>query len=127
MGDRDLSDPKERPNEKDESVHIRVDRGTKQYWEHYVADETNEVSSVSELVRLSVAKETSGKYDSNEQELDEIIEELTTIQENTRQLNQTLSTLRRENIEEDEMEDLLETTIDHISDRYEGVFDDDAE
>jgi hypothetical protein len=113
------------PSDDTAHVHLVVDPDRKSLWESH-AEENENFSSLSGLIRTAVEKEVSGEFGANEDRHDEIIENLTHLREQISKINHDIDyRILEEIVGTDEMEDLLETTVDEMIERQrEEVYDD---
>lgn len=99
--------------ELDDSIRIRINSHIKELWEE--AAENAGYSSVSELIRISVEKEVSGRYEQQEEQLEQVLSAILDVQSEVKKTHTEIVRTREESMNEDKMETVLETALDSVT------------
>ncbi|MFB6151393.1 MAG: hypothetical protein ABEJ40_06265 [Haloarculaceae archaeon] len=106
----EVSDPDE-DYELNDSVRVRVNSTTKKMWEDY-ADRREGIGNLSALVRLAVAKEMRGGFESGEQTQDQILEAVLEVKDAVDETHSEVRKTHEDIIDESKLESALENAID---------------
>lgn len=98
--------------ELNDSIRIRINSEIKTLWNEAV--EKSEYSSISELVRVSVEKELSGRYDSQEQQTEQVLEAVLEVKDEVEETQREVQKARREIVDEDKLNVVLESAMDEV-------------
>lgn len=98
--------------ELNDSIRIRINSEIKSMWNEAV--EKSEYSSVSELVRISVEKELSGRYDSQERQNEQVLEAILEVKDEVEETQREVQKARREIVDEDKLNVVLESAMDEV-------------
>ncbi|WP_147441147.1 hypothetical protein [Halorubrum sp. Atlit-26R] len=106
-------------------VNVKIAPEAKERWQEY-ADESLEVNSMSDLVRLSVEKEIQGDTgesgsESNSEHLESISRTLNDIQNNIGQLENRLSRIETSTQEDPEINKLANDIFQYLPDKEPGT------
>ena len=96
-------------------IHVKVDPAQKTKWEKYLS-ESPEYNSLSSLIRVSVSKQISDEFDETEEQMDEIIDQISQMHGRLETNNIRLGKIRGDILTHGEMEELLDETIERIED-----------
>lgn len=101
-----------------DSVRIRINDQVKQFWEAAVMQ--SDYSSISHLVRVSVEKELSGRYDSQESQNQQVLEAVLAVQDELEEANREIQRTRRDIVNEDKLSEVIEGALDSVSGDNDG-------
>ena len=95
-----------------DSIRIRINSEVKDLWTEAV--EKSQYSSISELVRISVEKELSGRYDSQERQNEQVLEAILEVKDGVEETQREVQKARREIVDEDKLNVVLESAMDEV-------------
>lgn len=97
----------------DDSIRIRINSHIKELWEE--AAENSGYSSVSELIRIAVEKEVSGRYEQQEEQLEQVLSAILDVHSEVEKTRTEIVRTREESMNEEKMETVLETALDTVT------------
>jgi Arc/MetJ-type ribon-helix-helix transcriptional regulator len=88
------------------TVQVRVNKQIKQLWEERVA--ASDYTSVSDLIRVAVGKELSGRYSQQEHRTSEILEMVSETHTKLETLQTQVESVHGDLFSEDDMQEMME-------------------
>lgn len=98
--------------ELNDTIRIRLNSTIKEMWQEAV--EKSQYSSLSELVRISVEKELSGRYDSQENQNEQVLEAVLAVKDEVEDTQREIQQARRDIVDEDRLNSVLESAMDSV-------------